>query len=65
MPFRFKKRESVAKAVRRLCCERLDDALETLEKGAKFEAVHGVRKEIKKLRAVLNIRRRYGRGRTC
>lgn len=58
MPFRFKKKESVAKAVRRLCSERLDDALETLEKGARFQAVHEVRKEIKKLRSVLRLIRR-------
>lgn len=57
MPFRFKKKESVAKAVRRLCCERLEDALETLEKTARFEAVHGVRKEIKKLRSILRLTR--------
>jgi CHAD domain-containing protein len=57
MPFRFKKKESVAKAVRRLCSERLEDALETLEKTARFEAVHGVRKEIKKLRSILRLTR--------
>jgi CHAD domain-containing protein len=57
MPFRFKKKESVAKAVRRLCGERLDDALETLEKRARFQAVHSVRKEIKKLRAILRLTR--------
>jgi CHAD domain-containing protein len=57
MPFRFKKKESVARAVRRLCCERLEDALETLEKTARFEAVHGVRKEIKKLRSILRLTR--------
>jgi CHAD domain-containing protein len=57
MPFRFKKKESVAKAVRRLCGERLEDALETLEKTARFKAVHGVRKEIKKLRSVLRLTR--------
>jgi CHAD domain-containing protein len=55
MPFRFKKKESVAKAVRRLCCERLDDALETLDKGARLTAVHHVRKEIKKLRSILRL----------
>jgi CHAD domain-containing protein len=58
MPFRFKKKESVARAVRRLCVERLDDALETLEKGARLQAVHDVRKEIKKLRSVLRLIRR-------
>lgn len=57
MPFRFKKKESVARAVRRLCVERLDDALETLEKTARFEAVHNVRKEIKKLRSILRLTR--------
>lgn len=55
MPFHFKKKESVARAVRRLCAERLDDALETLEKGAKLQAVHHVRKEIKKLRSLLRL----------
>jgi CHAD domain-containing protein len=55
MPFQFKKRESVTKAVRRLCCERLDDALELLENGKHYDAVHDVRKEIKKLRAVLRL----------
>lgn len=58
MPFRFKKKESVAKAVRRLCCERLDDALETLDRSAKLQAVHNVRKEIKKLRSILRLIRR-------
>jgi CHAD domain-containing protein len=58
MPFRFKKKESVAKAVRRLCCERLEDALEILETRVKFQAAHEVRKEIKKLRSVLRLMRR-------
>lgn len=55
MPFRIKRKESVTKAVRRLCCERIDDALELLEKGNHYDAVHDVRKEIKKLRAVLRL----------
>ena len=55
MPFRFKRKESVTKAVRRLCCERLDDALGLLEKGGHLEAVHDVRRDIKKLRAVLRL----------
>ncbi len=58
MPFRFKKKESVARAVRRLCCERLDEALETLEKVERLDAVHNVRKEIKKLRSILRLMRR-------
>lgn len=45
----------MTKAVRRMCCERLDDALGLLEKGNHFDAVHDVRKEIKKLRAVLRL----------
>jgi CHAD domain-containing protein len=62
MPFRFKKKESVARAVRRLCAERLDDALETLDRGARLQTVHEVRKEIKKLRSVLRlIRRQIGK----
>jgi CHAD domain-containing protein len=58
MPFRFKRKESVKKAVRRLWCERLDDALGSVENGnngGKFEAVHDVRKEIKKMRAILRL----------
>jgi CHAD domain-containing protein len=58
MSFRFKKKESVARAVRRLCRERLDDALETLEKGRRLDAVHHVRKDIKKMRSVLRLMRR-------
>lgn len=57
MPFHFKKREPVAKAMRRMCCEGLDDALETLEHGDRGEAVHNVRKEIKKLRAIFRLMR--------
>jgi len=55
MPFCFKKKESMTKAVRRLCCERVDEALELMKKGDHFDAVHDVRKEIKKLRAVLRL----------
>ncbi|HUA65020.1 MAG TPA: CHAD domain-containing protein [Alphaproteobacteria bacterium] len=55
MPFRFKKKESVTKAVRRVCCERLDEAMGMLDRGNHFDAVHDVRKEIKKLRAILRL----------
>lgn len=55
MPFHFRRKESVKKAVRRLCCERLAGAMELLNRNARFETVHGVRKEIKKLRAVLRL----------
>jgi len=55
MPFHFKKKESVAKAARRLCCERIDDALENLKDRDRLKSVHEVRKEIKKLRAILRL----------
>jgi CHAD domain-containing protein len=57
MPFHFKKKESVSKAVRRLCRERIDGALDNLKAGGRLEAVHNVRKEIKKMRAVLRLMR--------
>jgi CHAD domain-containing protein len=55
MPFHFKRKESVRKAVRRMCGERLDDALGMIDRAAGFDAVHNVRREIKKLRAVLRL----------
>jgi len=55
MSFYFKRKESVGKAVRRLCGERLDGALELIENAARFDAIHNVRREIKKLRAVLRL----------
>lgn len=55
MPFQFKRKESVAKAVRRLCCGRIDTALECLKRGDHLEGVHAVRKEVKKIRAVLRL----------
>jgi CHAD domain-containing protein len=55
MPFRFKKSESPAKAVRRVCRERVGAALECLQKPGHPGAVHGARKEIKKLRAVFRL----------
>jgi CHAD domain-containing protein len=55
MPFHIKRKESVRKAVRRLWCERLEDALEPLNNGGHAEAVHDVRREIKKLRAILRL----------
>jgi CHAD domain-containing protein len=63
MPFRFKKSESPAKAVRRVCRERIGAALGGLRKGDRPAAVHGVRKEIKKLRALFRlVRGKIGRG---
>jgi CHAD domain-containing protein len=63
MPFRFKKSESPAKAVRRVCRERVGAALGRLRKSPHPAAVHGVRKEIKKLRALFRlVRGEIGRG---
>src|SRR5208283_2499584 len=63
MPFRFKKSESPAKGVRRVCRERIGAALGGLRKSRHPAAVHGVRKEIKKLRALFRlVRGEIGRG---
>jgi CHAD domain-containing protein len=63
MPFRFKKSESPAKAVRRMCRERIGAALSGLRQGDRPGAIHGVRKEIKKLRAIFRlVRGEIGRG---
>jgi CHAD domain-containing protein len=55
MAFKFKRKERVEKGVRRLSCERVEKALERLRQCENTEAIHGVRKEIKKLRAVLRL----------
>ena len=55
MPFRFKRKESVTRAARRVCCRGLDDALHLLEKSDCDEVVHDVRRKIKRLRAVLRL----------
>lgn len=55
MPIRFKKSESPTKAVRRVCRERVSAALGRLRKCPRSAAVHGVRKEIKKLRALFRL----------
>jgi CHAD domain-containing protein len=55
MPFRFKKSETPEKAVRRVGGERVEAALDWLEKAQRPAAIHNVRKEIKKLRALLRL----------
>jgi CHAD domain-containing protein len=55
MAFCFKKKESVSKAVRRLCRERIENALECSEDCGHAEAIHCARKDIKKVRAVLRL----------
>src|ERR1051325_4660208 len=55
MAFRFKRKESVTKAARRLGRGRAEGALQCLEDCSQAEAIHCVRKEIKKARAVLRL----------
>jgi CHAD domain-containing protein len=55
MPFRVKKSEPAGRAVRRLSRERLGEARECLRHGERPSAIHGARKEIKKLRALLQL----------
>ncbi len=63
MPFRFKKSESPARAVRRVSRERIGVARERLREGGHSAAIHDVRREIKKLRAIFRLARgEAGRG---
>ena len=55
MPFRFRKSESPAKAVRRVTRERVSVARERLREGGHTAAIHDVRREIKKLRAIFRL----------
>jgi len=55
MPFRFKNSETLEKAARRVGGERIREALKWLEKARRPTAIHHVRKEIKKLRALLRL----------
>lgn len=55
MSFCFKRKEPVRKAVRRICGERLGKALKDLKGGGRMDAVHEVRREIKKLRSALRL----------
>ena len=63
MPCHFKKSETPAKGARRVCREHIGAALDRLRGGDRPAAVHGVRKEIKKLRALFRLMRgQIGRG---
>src|SRR5436309_5627109 len=55
MAFCFKRKESVCKEVRRLGRERIEKSLECLKECTDAEAIHGVRKDMKKLRALLKL----------
>ncbi|HSY19895.1 MAG TPA: CHAD domain-containing protein [Candidatus Acidoferrales bacterium] len=55
MPFYFKKAEKPGRAMRRVCQEHIRLALFRLRKSRHPAAIHAVRKEIKKLRAILHL----------
>jgi CHAD domain-containing protein len=55
MAFCFKRRESVPKGIRRLGRERIDNVFKCLKQPKRAEAIHGARKDIKKVRAVLRL----------
>jgi len=55
MAFSFKRRESVRKGVRRLGCKRLKHAMKCLDECEEGEAIHTARKDIKKVRALLDL----------
>jgi CHAD domain-containing protein len=58
MAFKFKKKESVAKAVQRLSSGCVEKALECFQKSDQLDGIHSARKEIKKMRALLRMIRR-------
>lgn len=55
MAFCFQRKESVSKAIRRLGRERIENALKCLKDCGHPEAIHGARKDIKKVRAVIRL----------
>src|SRR5690242_1783369 len=55
MSFRFRRKESVPKGLRRVAEERIESALSLLKDHHRPESVHAVRKDIKKVRAVLRL----------
>jgi CHAD domain-containing protein len=57
MAFTFKRKEPIRKALPRLARERIDQALDSLKDHRRPQAVHRVRKDIKKARAVLRLAR--------
>jgi len=62
MPTRFKKAEPTDRALRRVCRKQLGEAQVRLRQSRQPVAVHGVRKEIKKLRAIFRlVREEIGR----
>src|SRR5437763_1529566 len=59
MAFEMKHSETAEEAIQRIATEQLDDALKLLRKrkGGRVETVHEVRKDFKKVRAVLRLAR--------
>jgi CHAD domain-containing protein len=55
MPFHFKKAEPMAKGVRRVCREHIGEVLKRLRKSRHPAAIHGARREIKKLRTIIRL----------
>jgi CHAD domain-containing protein len=57
MPYQFESGESVPQAIRRIAAEQISGALESLsaQPAQRDEAVHDVRKRVKKLRALLRL----------
>lgn len=55
MAFRFKRKQSVSKGIRRVGDKRIERALECLGNRDPTAAIHGARMEIKKVRAVLRL----------
>jgi len=55
MPFRFKKKESVSEAIRRVGCEQIEEAIDHLDECRRAEAIHSARKNIKKARAAVRL----------
>lgn len=55
MAFEFKRKESVRSAVKRCAQNRIDNALKALHHCERLEAVHEIRKDIKKIRALLRL----------
>ncbi len=56
-PYRLKRKETVSDGTRRIACGQIERALRQLEEGGAADdaVIHGVRKDLKKLRAVLRL----------
>src|SRR6266404_4335042 len=57
MPFRFKRKESVSEAIARTATELINKSVVELRGGKELESIHTVRKNIKKIRALLRLAR--------